>query len=112
MTGFRITFKNFFGIKSPSRLMFAMGGHIATGLGNGIDAHAHRPLRAMERMQRTMLAPMAPAGGGNRNRGGDKVEIHVHQRAGEDGHALARRVAAIIDRRDRGDRLRSYQDDF
>jgi hypothetical protein len=107
-------FKSFFGIKSPSRLMFAMGGHIATGLGAGIDHHAHRPARAMERMTRGLAvgfagsAAHAGAGGG----GIGRVEIHVHQRPGEDGNALASRIAAILDHRDRNHRLRTYRDDF
>jgi hypothetical protein len=43
-------FRDYFGIKSPSRLMMQMGGHIATGLGAGIEGNARQPLRAMDRM--------------------------------------------------------------
>jgi TP901 family phage tail tape measure protein len=43
-------FKDFFHIKSPSRLMMQMGGHIATGLGAGIEGNARQPLGAMSKM--------------------------------------------------------------
>lgn len=114
-------FKNYFGIKSPSRLMMAMGGHIATGLGMGMDSHAHKPKQAMRRMAAAVAgagaltmapavasarAPMATAGGLG------KVEIHIHQQPGEDAGALARRVMEELDRLKRGDGLATFQDDF
>ena len=107
--------KNYFGIKSPSRLMMAMGGHIATGLGQGIDQSAHRPLRAMGRLATGIagagaLAVAGPAAA--HGRAPMQVTINVYQRAGEDGEHLARRVAEIIDRGQRGHRLSSYADDF
>lgn len=43
-------FKNFFGIKSPSRLMMAMGGHVTTGLASGLDDGSEAPLRSMGRL--------------------------------------------------------------
>jgi TP901 family phage tail tape measure protein len=45
-------FRNYFGIKSPSRLMMEMGGHITTGLGQGITGGTAQPLRAMGQMAR------------------------------------------------------------
>lgn len=43
-------FKNFFGIKSPSRLMMAMGGHITHGLAQGLDRGGKTPLKSMARI--------------------------------------------------------------
>jgi len=53
----------------------------------------------------------APAVGAHGVRIG-KVEVHVHQRPGEDAHALAHRVAKIVTDGRRHARLASYQDDF
>jgi hypothetical protein len=112
-------FKNYFGIKSPSRLMMAMGGHIATGLGIGMDNHAHKPKAAMRRMATAVagagalaLAPAGHARAPSAQRGGDHIEIHIHQQPGENADALAERVLAAIERKKRTRRLGSYQDDF
>lgn len=43
-------FKNFLGIKSPSRLMMQMGGHMTKGLALGLDRNASAPLRSMSRL--------------------------------------------------------------
>lgn len=43
-------FKNYFGIKSPSRLMIAMGGHINDGLAIGVNRTGNRPMQAVARM--------------------------------------------------------------
>ena len=43
-------FKNFFGIKSPSRLFMAMGGYMTQGLALGLDRGAGSPLRAAGRL--------------------------------------------------------------
>jgi hypothetical protein len=107
-------FMNYFGIHSPSRLMFQMGGHLATGLGMGIDHHAHRPLRSLDRLAHGMTTSFnraAPAGG---TRGGGTTinHFHIHQRPGENGEAFAHRVVRIIDHHTRADRGRDYQDDF
>lgn len=45
-----VAFKNFFGIKSPSRLFMAMGGHMTAGLAMGIDKGGRGPLASMGRM--------------------------------------------------------------
>ncbi|WP_333839158.1 phage tail tape measure protein [Novosphingobium sp.] len=120
-------FKNYFGIKSPSRLMMEMGGHIATGLGHGIDGSAARPMRAMDRMAArvagagalSLASPsFAPAGGASRTGAGGAqaaaaaapITIHIHQQPGESAEALADRVMRLLERRD--DRRASYADDF
>ena len=51
-------FKNYFGIKSPSRLMIAMGGHINDGLAIGVNRTGGRPMQAVARM----AAAVASAG--------------------------------------------------
>lgn len=43
-------FKNFLGIKSPSRVMMQMGGHMTKGLALGLDRNASAPLRSMSRL--------------------------------------------------------------
>lgn len=43
-------FKNFLGIKSPSRLMMQMGGHMTKGLSMGLDRGGSAPLRSMSRL--------------------------------------------------------------
>lgn len=113
-------FKNYFGIKSPSRLMMEMGGHIATGLGLGMDNHAHRPKAAMRRMAAAVAGAgaltMTPAASARApapiGLAGGKVEIHIHQQPGEDAQTLARRVMELIERAQRGNGLATYQDDF
>lgn len=108
------SFKDFWGIKSPSRVMMEMGGHIATGLGMGVDNHAHRPRQAMRRMGTAMAGALAVGSPGMADahgaRGGNT--INVYQLPGEDGEALARRVADLLDQRHRAHRLSSYADDF
>lgn len=52
------TFKNFFGIKSPSRLMMGMGGFITDGLARGIDRGSGKAARAAG----IMAAGVAAAG--------------------------------------------------
>lgn len=54
-------FKNFFGIKSPSRLFMEMGGHLTTGLAQGIDRGGGAPKRALSTLMTGIaLAAAAP----------------------------------------------------
>ncbi|MDR7101450.1 phage tail tape measure protein [Croceicoccus sp. BE223] len=112
-------FKSFFGIKSPSRLMMQMGGHMTEGLGIGLDRGGQRPLQAMGRLSAGLAGAGPTAGGmagggapGATQGGAGKWEIHIHQRDGEDAQALAERVARIIDRRDGQRGLATYTDQF
>lgn len=101
-------FKNFFGIKSPSRLMMAMGGHMTSGLAQGIDRGARDPTRSVSRMASGItaagemhLTPMRGAhGSGARSRAatGNTYNVHVYGAAGQDAQALARAVMREIDR--------------
>jgi hypothetical protein len=120
-------FKNYFGIKSPSRLMMEMGAHIATGLGHGIDGNARQPLRAMDRMAARVagagaLALAGPTLGGTSDAAGARsgtarpapaaapITIQIFQQPGEDAHALADRVMQLLERKQRG--LGNFADDF
>lgn len=112
-------FKNYLGIKSPSRLMMEMGGHVASGLGIGLDQGRGQPMRAMGRMAGAVagagamaLAPAAGAAPAAAAAQMSKVEIHVHQQPGEDAQALAERVARLVEQAQRGKSLRSFEDGF
>lgn len=121
-------FKAFFGIKSPSRLMMAMGGHMTAGLAAGIDGGRGAPLRSMGRMATAVAgagalslagpsfaAPSASgsavSGQGGRG-GGTTINITIQQQPGEDAQALAERVASLLDARAARARRASFQDDF
>lgn len=93
-------FKNYLGIKSPSRLMMQMGGHVATGLAQGIDGGSGKPQRAMGRMAAGVaragavsLSPIAPASGGASQggalAGGGSITIQVYGAPGQNVEELA-----------------------
>jgi len=112
-------FKNYLGIKSPSRLMMQMGDHMNAGLRLGLDQGRGQPVRAMGRMAGAVagagamaLSPAAarPAAAATQQ-AVSKVEIHVHQQPGEDANALAERVARLVEQAQRGKALRSFGDD-
>jgi len=116
-------FKNFFGIKSPSRLFMAMGGHMTEGLALGVERGGARPLRSLSRLAGGMAAAGAmslsgPALAGSGKAGPARqaapapITIHIHQQPGEDAGALADRVAQLLERKQRKQRLRSLADDF
>lgn len=119
-------FKNFFGIKSPSRLFMAMGGHMTQGLAHGIDAGARAPMRSVGRLGTgvagaaafSLAAPGMAAAGANvapaarSASAAAPITIHIHQQPGEDADALAERVMRKLDQRGRRERLSSYADDF
>lgn len=112
-------FKNYLGIKSPSRLMMEMGGHVASGLGIGLDRGRGQPVRAMGRMAGAVagagamgLAPAASAAPSAAAAQSRPVTINVYQQPGEDAQALAERVAELVRKAERSQRLRSQEDDF
>lgn len=113
-------FKSYLGIKSPSRLFMALGGHVAGGLERGIDSNRRGPARAVGRMAAGIaaagamsLTPMQAAarpGAAAVRASGDTYHFHIQQQPGEDAEALARRIADIIERlKARKDRS-SYED--
>lgn len=127
-------FKSYFGIKSPSRLFMAMGGHMTSGLALGLDRGAAGPQRSMARLI-TGLAPPSPAGRAparpalgarlanapalrpaasaarSAAPAAPPVTIHIHGAPGQDVEALATAVIRRLERV-RGIRARSsYEED-
>ncbi|WP_408586572.1 phage tail tape measure protein [Novosphingobium sp.] len=113
-------FKAFLGIKSPSRLMMEMGGHVAGGLAVGLDRHGARPVRAMGKMAAAVAgagaiglsAPALAAPGGGGGAGAAPITIHINQLPGEDSNALAERVARLLEQRQRSAQRRGFAADF
>ncbi|MYL96419.1 hypothetical protein GR702_01345 [Novosphingobium sp. FGD1] len=112
-------FKNYFGIRSPSRLFMEMGGHINDGLGIGLEKGKGRPVRAVGRMAGAVagagamaLSPAAAAPRAQQSAAPAKIEIHVHQMPGENSEALAQRVAELVEQAQRQSARRGYGDDF
>lgn len=115
-------FKNYFGIKSPSRLMMQMGGHVATGLADGIEGGSGQPQRAMGRMAAGVaragavsLSPIAPASGGLQQGGalasGGSITIQVYGAPGQSVEELANVVMRKLEQA-KGVRARSsYEGD-
>lgn len=97
-------FKNFFGIKSPSRLLMQMGGHLTTGLAQGIDQSRGGPLKSMSRMASGVaaagamsLSPMPsaarPGGAGAVAAGGQGgITVQVYGAPGQSVDDLANAV--------------------
>jgi len=116
-------FKDKLGIHSPSRVFAELGGFTMAGLAQGLERGQGGPLGAINTLARQLtattalgLAAIGPAGAGvaidNRPplsaraaapvaAGGDHIEIHIHAAPGMDTEAIARAVAAELDRRDR-----------
>ena len=102
-------FKDYLGIKSPSRLFMEMGGHVAGGLERGIDRGRRGPVRAMGRMAGGVaaagaisLTPMhaaaRPAAATSAVSGFGAIEIHVHAGPGMSVVELAETVIRKLDR--------------
>lgn len=118
-------FKAFFGIRSPSRLFMAMGGHLTAGLALGIDQGGNAPLRAIGRVAGAVagagalslagpsLAAASPTGGAAGARGSAApVTVNIYQQPGEDAEALADRVIRRLRAEQARTRRSSFQDDF
>jgi hypothetical protein len=74
------------------------GGHIATGLGIGVDG-THRRTKAITAMGAAMTAGLAvgaPRTAMARANAGPHWQIEIHQQPGENAEALAWRVAEMI----------------
>lgn|GEM_PF-5635238 len=113
------SFANALGIKSPSRLFMAYGGHIADGLALGIDRGARRPISASGRLAASVAGagalaiaspPIARSGVGAVSAAPVTINITIQQQPGEDGEALAHRVADLIKRKTDAARRGSYYD--
>lgn len=115
-------FKAYLGIKSPSRVFMALGGHVASGLERGIDGNRHGPARAAGRMAAGVaaagaLAMAAPAAGARRpaqalpaQTAGDTYHLHIQQRPDEDAEALCRRLMAMMEQAKARKARSSYDD--
>lgn len=122
--------KDFLGIKSPSRVFMAIGGHTVEGLARGIEDARKRPVRAMGRLAAGVtaagslaLTPMtagATAGPPAQRAaatpppamaGRGKIEIHIHQLPGQDAKQLAKEVKRELERLDGIAARGSYEDD-
>jgi hypothetical protein len=115
-------FKNYLGIKSPSRLMMQMGGHVATGLAQGIDAVSGKPQRAMSQMAAGVakagavsLTPMAAGGSGvvqgGAMAGGGTTIVNVYGVPGQSVDELANAVVRKIDQAKGVQGRRTYEGD-
>ena len=105
------------GIKSPSRVFMAYGGHITEGLALGMENGSRRPIRAVGALATGVAGAMAVstpamAGGGAGMAQSAPVTVHitVQQLPGEDGEALAKRVAALIEQKTQTQRRSAYYD--
>ncbi len=118
--------KAFLGIKSPSRLFMALGGHVSAGMAMGIDGGRGRAIQSAQRLAEGVAkggmprlaaagAPIrsaaAASGGSGFAMGGAPVTIHIHQLPGEDAKALAKRVMSEIESAKGVRRRSSYEDD-
>lgn len=110
--------RSLLGIKSPSRLFMGIGGHISDGLAIGVERGQRRPIQAVGRMAAGVagagamaLASPAAARAGPSPAAGLTINITVQQQPGEDGEALARRVADLIEARQRNAGRGAYRDD-
>ena len=120
--------KNFLGIKSPSRVFMAIGGHTAEGMALGIEKRGSRAVAAAGRLAAGVtgaasfaLTPVgaaaspaasarpaastAPVGGGPAS-----ITIHVHAQPGQDTRALARQVKRELEGLYAIDHRSSYED--
>lgn len=115
-------FKNYLGIKSPSRLMMQMGGHVATGLAQGIDGGSGKPQRAMSQMAAGVakagaasITPMAAGGSGvaqgGAMQGGGSITIQVFGAQGQNVEQLAEIVMRKLEAAKGVQGRRTYEGD-
>ncbi len=104
-------FKNYFGIKSPSRLMMGMGGFITEGLARGIDRGSGQPVSAARSMAKGVAGAsmasaslaMAATGGGAGTGAGTAmqfgtVNITINAAPGQSPQDIAAAVEAALRR--------------
>lgn len=133
-TGAVKKFASVLGIHSPSRVFAELGGHTMDGLAVGLQQGQGNPFAAMENIgqglteagssavasagnpfaalasvpidSRPPLSARTPAGASG---GSSSIQITIHAAQGQDPNAIARAVAAELDRRERekGARARS-----
>lgn len=107
-------FRDMLGIRSPSRLFMALGGHMTDGLALGLDRGGRRPLDSLRRLSAgvagglsvaTLAAAPATASGLSAGPGAAGGAVHIgqltielRQLPGEDAGDLARRLMEEIAR--------------
>lgn len=109
-------------VRSPSRVFMQIGSYISEGLAIGITRGAGAPVGAMGRLTGSLaVAGSRPMAGSSGRGGGAAVSasptpvvnhFHINQQPGEDAQALAERVAELVRKAERSQRLRSQEDDF
>lgn len=115
-------FKNYLGIKSPSRVFMGLGEDTAAGMALGLQRGERGVLGAAGRMATGMVAASslaaapamaAPAQGriGGPAGSGMTVTINIQQQPGEDAQALAERVRRELERFAGQAARSSYRDD-
>lgn len=129
-------FKNFLGIRSPSRLFAQFGDYTMQGFAGGLNRSQQLPVKSVlglgNRMRQVgaglaMGAAMSPAmaidnrapigrtgGAVAAPAGGNHYEIHIHAAAGMSAEEIAKAVTAELDRRDgqKAARTRSRLGDY
>ena len=120
-------FKDKLGIQSPSRVFMALGQHIPEGAAIGIERGSPALRAAALAMAGIptlagagpLGGPVGPLGGGLAAAGAGgggaaPITITIHAAPGQDPQAIARAVAAELDRRQRrnGERVRSQLSDI
>lgn len=119
--------KNLLGIKSPSRLFMALGGHVSSGMALGIDGGRGRAVQSAQRLASGVAAagmprlaaagaPIRPAnvptGPGATGIGtGATFNFTINALPGQDVNELADKVAAKIEQLMGVRRRSSYEDD-
>lgn len=103
-------FKNFFGIRSPSRVFMAMGGHMMDGLSLGIRAGEGGPLKRLSTLSDKMTRAVATGGiaAGLASappalaapRGGDTISITINAGSSASAQDIAREVERVLRERD------------
>lgn len=119
--------KAFLGIKSPSRLFMALGGHVSAGMAMGIDGGRGRAIQSAQRLAEGVArggmprlaatgAPIRSAGGGGGagnalSGSGATFNFTINALPGQDVNQLAEKVAAKIEQIMGVRRRSSYEDD-
>jgi TP901 family phage tail tape measure protein len=118
-------FKDYLGIKSPSRLFMALGEFTTEGLAMGIDRGGKRPMQALGRLSTGMaaagamaLSPVAAAAGSGQGSAAAPVTggntytftFNITQQPGENAEAFARRIKDMIEKLMAEQSRGSYED--
>lgn len=110
---FKAAFTSPLKIRSPSRVFMGYGENITEGLARGILASGRTPVAAAGQLSKGVMARGRPAGSPQSLARSipSNINITVQQQPGEDGEALARRVADLIEARQRNAGRGAYRDD-